>query len=174
MTVLRYPSEQFPTFPSIEISTPSDWSPATVPGAVLAARADTAPGRFAPNVVVTVARYTAQFGRAEALTLLRDSLRAYPDAKIDDPFDAAFGDDRYLLVNVAYDDPAAGTLVQVHAYCAFAIGAGHEGHRDVVHVMGTCAAVDTSTDYPLLQQVMESVRVTPHVPAEAGLEVTTG
>lgn len=161
MTTYSYPSEQFPPFPRLELTAPDDWAPTTVPGALLAARANRGPENFAPNVVITAGRYTAQFGRDEALELLHDSLRRHPEAKVDEPFTAAFGQDDYMVVNVVFDEPATGTLVQVHAYSAFPIGPGYENHRDVVQVMGTCAAVDASTDYPLLQQVMESLRVTP-------------
>lgn len=161
MTTYNFPSEQFPPFPDIELTTPDDWEPATVPGAMLAARAVRPSGRFAPNVMITVGRYTADFGREEAMALLRESLTRHPEAKLDEPFTAAFGTDDFMLVNVAFDDPVGGTLVQVHAYRAFPIGPGHEAHRDVIQVMGTCAAVDSDADYPLLQQVMESVRVTP-------------
>lgn len=161
MTIYSYPSEQFPQFPSIQLSTPEDWEPATVPGAVLAARAVRPPARFAPNVMVTVSRYTAQFGRDEAMELLHESLRRHPEAKVEEPFTAAFGPDDYMLVNVVFDDPVGGTLVQVHGYSSFPIGPAHPEHRDVVQIMGTCTAVDASTDYPLLQQVMESLRVTP-------------
>lgn len=161
MTTYRYPSEQFPAFPLIELNTPPDWAPATVPGAVLAVRAERPPDQFAPNVMITVARYTAQFGREEAMQLLHESLRRHPEAKLDEPFAAAFGPDDYMVVNVAFDEPVSGTLVQVHAYSSFPIGPAHADHRDVIQVMGTCAAVNADTDYPLLQQVMESVRVTP-------------
>lgn len=158
-TTHRYPSAQFPLFPAVALSTPDGWTPATVPGGVLAVRADSPSDRFAPNVVVTIARYTTDFDGADALSLLRDGLRGHPDAKVDAPFTAAFGEERYLVVNVAFDDAVAGTLVQVHAYCAFPVGPDHPEHNDVVHVMGTCAAVNAATDYPLLQQVMESLRV---------------
>lgn len=157
-TTHSYPSRRFPQFPQVAFGTPDDWTPATVPGAVLAARADRPPDRFAPNVVVTVGRHAGPFGREEALAMLHGALRDHAEAKVDEPFVAPFGPDRYLVVNAAFDDPRVGTLVQVHAYSAFPVP-GRSDEHDIVHVMGTCSAAETADDYPLLQQVMESVRV---------------
>jgi hypothetical protein len=174
-TTFTYPSAQVPLFPHIELGGPDDWEPVTAPGAVIAARAATGPERFAANIVVTVGRYLTGFDTDDAISLLKDGLREHPDAKIDEPFLASFGEDRYLLVNVVFDDAVAGTLLQVHAYHAFPIP-DLPAHRDVVHVMGTCAATDTATDYPLLQQVMETVRVHPSTSTTAEpveLPVTT-
>lgn len=157
-TTYAYPSERFPAPPQVTVSAPDDWIAATVPGSVLAARALRPAAQFAPNVVVSVGRHAGEFGREQALTMVRGALFDHPEAKLDEPFLALFGDDVYHVVNVAFDDPQAGTLIQVHAYCGYPVP-GRAQECDVVRVMGTCSAVDTVDDYPLLQQVIESTRV---------------
>lgn len=158
MTTFSFPSERFPAPPQIRVSAPDDWAAATVPGSVLAARAARPPGRFAPNVVVSVGRHAGEFGREQAMAMLRAALFDHPEAKVDEPFLGPFGDAVYHVVNVAFDDPRAGTLVQVHAYCGYPVP-GRPQEHDIVHVMGTCAAADAADDYPVLEQVMESIQV---------------
>lgn len=157
----RYPSEQFPPFPQVRLNAPDDWAPATVPGAVLAVRAVRPADEFAPNVIVTVGRYSRPFGPGEAVALVGEGLSRHPEAKLDEPIAAALDGERYLIVNVAFDDARAGTLLQAHAFGTYPVP-GHEAHVDVVQLIGTCTAAATTADYPLLQQVIESVRVTPN------------
>lgn len=157
-TTYSYPSERFPAPPQITMSAPDDWAAATVPGSVLATRAARPADQFAPNVVVSVGRHAGEFGREQALAMLRAALLDHPEAKQDEPFLAPFGDEVYHVVNVAFDDPRAGTLVQVHAYCGYPVP-GRTQEHDIVHVMGTCTAAEATDDYPLLQHVMESTRV---------------
>jgi hypothetical protein len=155
MTEFSCPSETFPSLPGVALRAPADWEPAASPGCAIAVRAIVSPDVFAANVLVTVQRHVAEFSLKTALAAVRAELESFPESKVEEPFEAAFGPDRYVLVNTALRHPEHGLLVQIHAYTSLLHGA----MKDIVHVVGTCAGDRVTTDYPVLQQVMESTRL---------------
>ncbi|MCW2497072.1 hypothetical protein [Jatrophihabitans sp.] len=154
-TQFACPSALFPALPAVTLTAPEGWVGTPAPGSAIAVRATVPDGEFAPNVVVTLNRYLADYSLELALSGLRTELEHYPEHKVDEPFDAVFGEDRYVVVNTALTHPQFGSMVQVHAYTSFVRGE----LKDVVHVVGSCAGAQLARDYPLLQQVMESTRV---------------
>lgn len=157
MTEFSYPSDQFPPQPGLTLTTPDGWTAIPAPGAAMAVRADAAPDTFAPNVLITVHRYLADFELSTALDGLRAELAEFEESRVEEPFAATFGEDPCVVVNTGVRHPEHGMLVQVHAYTSF----GYGPVKDVIHVVGTCAGGRITEDYPLLQQVLESTRVTP-------------
>jgi hypothetical protein len=161
MTKYDFPSDTFPAFPSVEFDADAEWVEAQAPGAVISLVRSVAPGQFAPNLVVTETRHTPDFDLG---TLLDDVAReaVERDGSADEPpFTATIHGREYAGRVIAFRDPIAGTLAQVH----MATRVDRLSLSDVVHVVGTCSGDRVADDLPLLREVMSSVTVT--VPAAA-------
>ncbi|MGN6605511.1 MAG: hypothetical protein ACTHMS_00680 [Jatrophihabitans sp.] len=153
---LTAPSATFPAPPACSVTVPDDWEPVLLPGASVAARQSGTDGTFAANVVIAVDRSSVAWSVDDALLLLRRDLG--PGARLDEPAAVSIGEREFVLVNAAFDHPELGTLVQAHAYTSVPV---NEQVKDVVHVVGTCTADRRAEEYPLVQGVMNSVRLLP-------------
>ena len=159
MTTLAFPSAEAPSFPSIAVDVPDDWSSTPYPGAVLAAVAPRPEGRFSPNFLVTVTRHETGYGLADALVLLERELALLPEASVRD---SGLSTDVSAAKAVAFTDPEVGTLVQVHVIAVVQ----QQPCVDVVHLTASCAADDLPADEPVLDAIISSLVIaTDPVPA---------
>jgi hypothetical protein len=149
MQTLSYPSRQFPGPPSVAVEIPAEWSAVRVPGTLLAARRTSTEGAFAPNVVVR------GFTRSGRFTIGR-ALAEQPDGEVEQPFEVEIDGVPFVGVNVAWRDESVGDIVQAHLFA----GARRGQVVDLVQVTGSVGGSDADAEYPMVQQVMQTVRVT--------------
>jgi hypothetical protein len=150
-----FPSEAFPCFPEIHVDTPVTWTPAEAPGAVIALRKQVETGLFATNILATITRHSSDFAVEDAMNAISDELKQYQDAEIGDVAEAEVGGHPFATVDVAFRSDQAGTLLQVHMLTGVAAGR----HLDIVHLVGTCAGGEAETDYRVLQEILNTTRV---------------
>lgn len=156
MAQLSYPSETFPGPPSVTVDVPDTWGPVRVGGTLLACRRVSSDHGFAPNVVVRGFQRTADFTMRDALAELRGFVDGQPSGSVDEPFEIELGDVPFIGVNVSWDDPDIGMVVQIHLF------AGSRRGRvvDLVQATGSVGGEDAQSSYTEVQQILQSVRVT--------------
>ena len=158
MTTLQYPSARFPGTPTAALEVPDGWEPVSVPGTALAARvADQGQETFLPNVVLRFERRAGDYTLADALTEVDEYARAKPRGEASEPFSATFGGHEYSGRNVSWVDPVAGTVVQAHLFTLLPAG----DLQDLVQITGSVGGTTAAADYPMIQQVIQQVTVTP-------------
>lgn len=155
MPQLSYPSEVFPGPPSVTVDVPETWAPVRVGGTLLSCRRIESDHGFAPNVVVRGFQRTSDFTMRDALAELRGFVDGQPQGSIDEPFEIELDEVPFLGVNVSWDDPEIGTVVQIHLF------AGSRRGRivDLVQVTGSVGGADAETAYAEVQGILQTVRV---------------
>ena len=156
MQTLSYPSRQFPGPPSVAVEIPAEWSAVRVPGTLLAARRTSTEGAFAPNVVVRGFTRSGRFTIGRALAELHGFVAGQPNGEVEQPFEVEIDGVPFVGVNVAWRDESVGDIVQAHLFA----GARRGQVVDLVQVTGSVGGSDADAEYPMVQQVMQTVRVT--------------
>src|ERR1051326_1699237 len=98
----------------VSLDAGTDWQVTTSPDTVLTLVNASGPGSFAPNVAVFVTRHSPEFDVREIIDDLDPQRLDMPNLLAQSPFEVTIGDIRFLGRAVAFRDPAAGTLAQVH------------------------------------------------------------
>ena len=155
MTTLTYPSAQFPGPPSVSVDIPQSWAPVRVPGTLLAARRASAGGVFAPNVVVRGFTRSGRFTIGRALAELQGFVEQRPGGRMDRPFEIDIEQVPFVGVTVSWSDERVGDLVQAHLFA----GARRGQVVDLIQLTGSVAGPDAETEYPVVQDLMQTVRV---------------
>jgi hypothetical protein len=163
MTTLQYPSDRFPGAPSAVLEVPDGWEAVSVPGTALAARvADRGQQEFLANVVLRFERRAGDYTLSDAMAEVEQYAAAKPRGEASEPFSAAFGGHEYSGRNVSWVDPAAGTVVQAHLFTLLPAG----DLQDLVQITGSVGGTRATEDYPVIQEVIQQVSVTPAAAAD--------
>lgn len=155
MPELSYPSDTFPGPPSVTLDAPDTWGPVRVGGTLLACRKIESDDSFAPNVVVRGFQRTSDFTMRSAVAELKDFVDRQPDGSLDDPFEIELGEVPFVGVNVSWNDPEIGTIVQIHLF------AGSRRGRivDLVQATGSVGGAGAEAGYAEVQRILQTVRV---------------
>lgn len=156
MTTVTYPSETFPGPPSVTMDIPEDWVPLHAGDAALAACRTEREGEFTPNVLVRLSAHPAEFDLQQLVDEMRQYALAKPEGAVGQPIEVELGGVSFVGCDVSWVDEQAGTLLQVHLFGAVPNGVG----QDVVQLTGSVGGARAKEDYPVLQQIFGSVRVT--------------
>lgn len=150
MTTLQFPSIEFPALPNVSMAIPENWREAYPPGSYLAGVENAPDGYFASNVIVSITRHSVEYDIAQAVIEVQSVATQLPDGTAEEAFTTQLSGRNFIGCNVAYRDPAAGTLVQVHLF-----GAVDRGPvRDVIHLTGTCSADRVPDGYREIQTIV--------------------
>ncbi|MHB8246157.1 MAG: hypothetical protein ACYDGN_12550 [Acidimicrobiales bacterium] len=153
-TTATYPSELAPPIPRIEVDLAEGWEQVTVPGALMgicARRRD----QFAPNIVVTWARYSLDYPLEDALGQLIAALRVLPQAQVLPTEYTELGGLAVAGTGATFVDEAAGTVAQVHLLSRVSYGTC----VDIVHLTGTVGGDRVDDDLPIVLALMSGVRI---------------
>ena len=152
MPTLAFPSRIAPALPTVVVDPPDGWVPTVYPGALLASFAPRPTGEFRPNLIVTATRHESGFHLPEALAALVEELMALPEASLRDVSEST---DISAAKAVAFIDPEAGTLVQVHVI----VLVDQEVCVDLVHLTASCSAGSIGDDEAALDKIVSSLAV---------------
>ncbi|MCJ1696297.1 hypothetical protein MT349_10930 [Rathayibacter caricis] len=150
--IAQYPSPTFPEFPAIGFQIPPGWSPLTAAGSIAAVVLDRGPESYSPNVVVTVTR-TEDGTLDDAAEAARRSASALRDAVPMERTRIDVRGRRWDVLQYAYTEPAAGTLVQV-------IASTLVSGSFVLRAIGTVEASEAGALVPQIRDVVLSLTVT--------------
>lgn len=155
MPQLQYPSDIFPGPPGVTVDVPETWAPVRVGGTLLACRRIESDHGFAPNVVVRGFQRTSDFTMRHALEELKGFLADQPRGNVDRPFELELESVPFLGVNVSWQDPEIGTVVQIHLF------AGSRRGRvvDLVQATGSVGGADAQSSYAEVQQILQTIRM---------------
>ncbi len=153
MKQMRFPSEAFPPCPSIELTTPDDWTGIHAPGTVVAVAAP-ASDAFQANVVVTWARVGPEFGLADAVREVEQRYAEEQDVAVIGS--AVTVEDAEWIGEYSFVHPSAGTLVQSNLVVV--LNNPSVGVTDVVHACGSCAADQIKTTFPAVREIVRSMK----------------
>jgi hypothetical protein len=152
MTTISLPSDAAPALPAISFEVPDNWVQTVYPGALLATFAPRPDGEFRPNVIATSTRHEPGFTLAEAQALLEGELAQLTEASLRD---VAQPTEVSVAKGVAFIDPEAGTLVQIHVLVLVDQGAC----IDMVHLTTSCSAGTISEDETVLDKIIGSLQI---------------
>lgn len=177
MTVIGYPTNDFPALLPFTIDLPPGWQGVHLPGAVLAGRGPEPgyPGGLRPNVVVTwqrvvgdpdvasIARHIIQAAQRRDPTLRFDAL----EVATTESFDAALALGRssspMRQSSTSDGDPAPG-VYGVRRAVLFIMGPRITSSRGLYQATGTCTAPD---DQELIRRCLLSFTLaTPRMPVD--------
>jgi len=134
---VRFPSEAFPAFPSVELDVPRGWAPTAGVGVVLAVAKRVPPRSFVPLVGVTVARFAPGYTLDDAVATVLASVA--PLAQYEE-----LGRSELEVLGLpgfriegAFVHPQVGGLVQAARITVV----DHGSAVDLVQLTGTCTAV---------------------------------
>ncbi len=159
MTVLAYPSADFPGLPAVALEVPEEWEPVHAPGTTMAARLPRE-GRFAPNVVVSIEQCGPGFRVEESLEQVAALARSRGGA-VSEPYAADLGDARFVGCDATWPDAEVETVLQANLFHVVPVGADATRPAFLVQLTGAVGGPTAETDYELIRDVITSVRVTP-------------
>ncbi len=155
VTKLTYPGPALPALPSLEFEIPEDWHVVAEPRALVAVVASVVPPIFAANVVATVTRHASSYIFSAAVADFERGLSNLPEVRMLPPIEREGDVGESALRALAYVDPDAGTLAQVHLLGRVEIAE----FADVVHVVGTCGGDRLDDDLSLIADVLRSFKM---------------
>jgi hypothetical protein len=150
--IARFPSPEFPDFPAVDLRIPAGWSPLTVSGSIAALILDRGPESYSPNLVVTATRST-DLTFDDVADAARRSASALPDAVPIERTRIVVAERPWDVLQYAYSDPRAGTLVQVVASTVLT-------GSFVVQAIGTVEASEAPTLIAVLRDIVRSITLT--------------
>lgn len=151
-----FPSEAFPAYPQIDATAPDDWVALAAVGLPLALAKTVTPGKFRPNVLVTLTRHGADYSFAAARKALESKVKKLPRYKEMSSTAGEFlgGEGLHLVGRFTM---AKGELVRQSVSIAV-INRGHV--FDVVEITGTSALVSGDNVEGEIQEIFDSLRIT--------------
>lgn len=157
MTTVQYPSPVVPGPPPLHLEMPEGWSQVWAPETLIAIRQDdTGEGHFLANVVVRFFQRLAPFGPEQVKAELAEYAAAKPEGEMGPLKEQTIDGRAWVGADLAFADPAAGTIGQVHWFTARA----QNDVMDVIQVTGSYGGARQETDYPTIDAVIDSVRIT--------------
>ncbi|WP_323095548.1 hypothetical protein [Intrasporangium sp. YIM S08009] len=169
MTILAYPSADFPGLPAVALEVPEEWEPVHAPGTTMATRLPR-DGAFAPNVVVSIEQCGPAFRVEESLEQVAAMARSRGGA-VSEPYAAELGGAAFVGCDATWPDADVDTVLQANLFHVVPSDAGRPAF--LVQLTGAVGGASAETDYELIREVITSVRVTPWSGAGEA-PVTTG
>lgn len=157
MTTVTYPSPVVPGPPRIALEMPEGWEQVWSPETLVAIREADAEDHFAPNVVVRFFQRVGTFAEAEIRAEMEQYAKAKTEGEVGPLKSQTIGDREWIGIDVAFVDERVGTVAQMHWFTA-------QQQNDVVDVLqasASFAAGRRETDYPVVDGVIDSIRVNP-------------
>lgn len=157
-TTVTYPSPVVPGPPPIHLEMPEGWVQVWAPDTLVAIR-DDAQGadHFLANLVVRFYQRLAPFGAEEITAELRDYATQRQQGELGPLKTQEVGGREFLGADLAFVDPQAGTIAQVHWFTA----QQRNDVLDVIQVTGSYAGSRRETDYATIDRIVDSIRVNP-------------
>jgi hypothetical protein len=157
MTILAFPSEEFPAQPAITLQVPDDWMAVHSPGTVLAARRVAEEGTFVPNVVVRIERRPVDFEVFDALAELKQYAAQREQGTTSEPYKVELDGQLFVGCDLSWVDDQVGTVLQAHLFGGVPSGP----FLQLVQVTGSVGGTQAREDYPTIKTIMKSLTVTP-------------
>lgn len=151
---LTFPSEAFPASPSLQVDQPEGWVALAGVGLPIALAQEVAPGRFRPNVLVTVTRFGADHTVAAARKEVNARLKSLPrftETLRENAAELLGGPG--MRVEGYFGDGKGGTLVQALRMGVLAAGPVF----DVVQITGTCAGDQVESVFGQIREIQDSL-----------------
>lgn len=158
MTTITYPSPVVPGPPPIHLEMPEGWTQVWAPDTLIAIRDDEQGAEhFLANVVVRFYQRLAPFGADEITAELADYVKQREQGELGPLKTQDVGGREFLGADLAFIDPQAGTVAQVHWFTA----QQQNDVLDVIQVTGSYAGSRRETDYATIDRIVDSIRVNP-------------
>lgn len=152
---VSFPSEAFPAYPRLSVQTPTDWVALAAVGLPLAVAKTVDEGKFRPNVLVTIARFGAEYSPEAAIKALDAKLKKLPRykemSKVREPY--LGGEGQHVVGRFA---GAKGQMVRQSVSIAV-INRGHV--YDVLEITGTSALIPGDNIESEIQAIIDSLTV---------------
>ena len=153
--VLRFPSDEFPTLPSISLALPINWSGAQVSGTLLAAHKNVDEGEFASNVIVRSQRVGSEVDLPAAARIVDEGISGLQDVQEIGKWLVKSGRLEGYATEFAFRDEQAGTLAQ--SWRVFVVAQGRVA--DLVEVVGSVSPA-RKDDFMDLRKILDSIEIT--------------
>ena len=152
---VRFPSDAFPAFPSIELDHPTGWGPSAGVGVVLAVAKRVPPRTFQPLVAVTVARFAPGYSLDDAVATVLASVAPLAQYKELGRADLEVLGRPGFRIEGAFVHPQVGGLVQAARITVV----DHGSAVDFVQITGTCTAVQAKGTLEDIRSIQASARL---------------
>jgi hypothetical protein len=157
MTTVSYPSERYPAPPTVSVDIPDGWETLSVPAVAIAARQAPEKADFTPNVIVRVGTRAAQDQVADVLMEIAGAMQGRPGAEIGSPEAVELDGTAWTRVRVTWTDAQGLPIRQTHLSTGVP---RDEQVQDFIHLTGSTGGEGVESDAPVVDQVLESVRLT--------------
>ncbi|MBD5832138.1 hypothetical protein [Janibacter sp. UYMM211] len=157
MPTVTYPSDVVPGPPRIALEIPEGWEQVWTPETLVAVREAGATDHFAPNAVVRFFQRVGTFGPDDIEREMREYAGRQRDGEVGPVKSQTINGREWIGIDVAFVDEQAGTIAQLHWFTA-------QQQNDVVDVLQATASFAASrkeSDYPVLDALVDSIRVNP-------------
>ena len=155
MSILAFPSDEFPAQPAVTLRIPQDWEPVHAPGAVMAARSASDDGAFVPNVVVRIERRPVGFEVADALAELTQLVAERHQGTISASSKVELDGRPFVGCDLSWVDDRVGTVLQTHLFGVVA----SDPYLQLVQVTGSVGGAQALRDHPIVAAIMRSLTV---------------
>jgi hypothetical protein len=157
---IRFPSEEFPSWPAIALALPEHWSGVQVASTLMAARRAVPEGQFMSNVIVRAQRVGGDVDLEAAAKVVDDGVAQLEEVEHIGRWLIETDGRQAYAREFAYRNPQVGTVGQ--AWRIFVVE--HDGVVDLVELVGTVSAARTG-DLAEVRAIMDSVEIRDAVPA---------
>ncbi|WP_394940562.1 hypothetical protein [Psychromicrobium sp. YIM B11713] len=158
MTVSRFPSAQFPGFPSVEVEVPEGWLPRAVQDTVAAWVFPDESGDFASNLVLSITRLASSRSLAETTQNIEQATSQLNEVELFDSVDVTLNGRDWHVHEYVFVHPQVGTLIQVMAATNVQLG----DFTDTVQLTGSISPVNQERDLDTVRDIIRSVQLTPY------------
>ena len=155
MSILAFPSDEFPAQPAVTLRIPQDWEPVHAPGAVMSARSASDDGAFVPNVVVRIERRPVGFEVADALAELTKLVAERHQGTISASSKVELDGRPFVGCDLSWVDDRVGTVLQTHLFGVVA----SDSYLQLVQVTGSVGGAQALRDHPIVAAIMRSLTV---------------
>lgn len=155
MTSARFPSQEFPDVPTVEVTVPDRWSPRAAAGSLFAVILDRGADAFSPNLVVTHARHAPDYRLDESDAAIDAYVGDLAESRRIGRRVAELAGREWRIDEFAYVDEEAGTVVQIIATTL--VPSPHVS--DVIRLTGSALAESALDDLPVLREIVGSALV---------------
>ncbi|MGO1166036.1 MAG: hypothetical protein ACTHXO_13295 [Actinomycetaceae bacterium] len=157
-STITYPSPVVPGPPPIHLEMPEGWIQVWAPDTLIAIRDDARDAdHFLANVVVRFYQRVAPFGADEITAELAQQAEQRTQGELGPLKSQDVNGREWVGADLAFVDPQAGTIAQVHWFTA----QQQNDVFDVVQVTGSHAGARRESDYAIIDQIVDSIRINP-------------
>lgn len=155
MTVSRFPSAQFPGFPSVSVNVPDGWLTRPVQDTLAAWVRPEESGVFASNLVLSITRLAVPRSLADTTENLEKATSELNQVELFDSVDVTLHDQDWHIHEYVFVHPQAGTLIQVMAVTNIPAG----DYTDTVQLTGSISPVNQERDLDTVRDMIRSAVV---------------